>query len=79
VHNGSSSWLIPNTVLFFIDNLAPKQQHSIVITDLPTADGKRLSLNSFTVYAVNTSAPGGGEYVFRALFALLVTDGRGYA
>ncbi|RDB28438.1 hypothetical protein Hypma_015958 [Hypsizygus marmoreus] len=46
--NGSSSWIIPDALLYFRAGLDPKMTHQINITNF--SDNSRLCLNSITVF-----------------------------
>ncbi|KAF7301761.1 hypothetical protein MIND_00741700 [Mycena indigotica] len=51
--NGSTFWLVPDTVLFFQSGLDPDRSHSVNITNL-SANGK-FTLSSVVVYALAAS------------------------
>jgi len=51
-----TQWLLPDTLLFFTDNLDPTVHHTITVTDIDPND---FSMGSFTLYATsqNTGTP----------------------
>ena len=53
--NCSTLWGIGDTVLFYQNGLDPTQQHTIEMIDTAMQDYYKLSLNYFTVYALNNS------------------------
>lgn len=49
--NGSSVWLVGNTLLFYQDGLDEGLQHALTLTD--SSDGQPFSLNSAVVTQFN--------------------------
>ncbi|KDQ49914.1 hypothetical protein JAAARDRAFT_42514 [Jaapia argillacea MUCL 33604] len=56
--NGSTSWFVPDALLFYMDGLDPNSTHLLNITNVD--DGLTLQLNTFTVYS-NVLTSGGAS------------------